>query len=262
MGEFRDELETAFTLQGLRALVTGGGTGLSKPIAARLAAAGALVIVGDPDPAKAQAVVDAAAAAGGKAAPLALDVGSEESVLAAFAEIDARYGGLDILVNGATMVGGCAVTEMSAAQWDGMLDMNLRGAFLCSREAIRRMKAADKGGRIINLSTIGSMQPVLHGNVAYGASKAGLNQLTRALAFDHAADGILVNAIAPGAVVGDAPRMPDTVAGDGPGKDPRRQLSGMGDPEDIGWMAVYLAGRCGRYITGQVLVVDGGFQVS
>jgi NAD(P)-dependent dehydrogenase (short-subunit alcohol dehydrogenase family) len=207
-------------------------------------------------------VVDAIVAAGGRAFPLVLDVTSEPSVDAAFAYVAEHFDSLDVLVNGATMVGGCTITEMSAEQWDGMLAMNLRGAFLCSREAIRRMKAAGKGGRIINLSTIGAMQPVLHGNLAYGASKAGLNQLTRALAFDHAADGILVNAIAPGAVVGNAPRMPDTTAGDGPGRDPRRQLSGLGEPEDIGWLAVYLAGQAARYITGQVFTVDGGFQVS
>jgi NAD(P)-dependent dehydrogenase (short-subunit alcohol dehydrogenase family) len=261
MGALGETFEAVFSLQGLRALVTGAGSGLAEAIARRLAAAGAEVAVGDPDLDEARRVCRDIAADGASAWPLALDVTDEASVAAAFAAVR-EHGGLDVLVNGATMVGGCPITEMSAAQWDGMLDVNLRGAFLCSREAIRLMQSAGKGGRILNLSTIGAMQPVLRGNTAYGASKAGLNQLTRALAFEHAGDGILVNAIAPGAVVGNAPRMPNTVAGDGPGKDAKRQLGGFGDPEDIGWLAVYLAGRCGRYITGQVFVVDGGFQVS
>jgi NAD(P)-dependent dehydrogenase (short-subunit alcohol dehydrogenase family) len=256
-----DRLEAAFSLEGKRTVVTGAGSGLAEAIAKGLAAAGAEVAVGDPSLAEAERVCAAIAADGGRAWPLALDVTDEASVRDAFAAVAAR-GGLDVLVNGATMVGGCPIVEMSAEQWDSMLDMNLRGAFLSCREAIRLMQAAGKGGRIINLSTIGSMQPVLRGNTAYGASKAGLNQLTRALAFEHAGEGILVNAIAPGAVVGNAPRMAGTTAGDGPGKDPNRQLSGFGDPADVGWMAVYLAGPSARYVTGQVLVMDGGFQVS
>jgi gluconate 5-dehydrogenase len=102
---------------------------------------------------------------------------------------------------------------------------------------------------------------VLRGNIAYGASKAALNQMCRCLAFEHAAHDIRVNAILPGAIPGNAPRMEGAIASNGPGANAARHLSGYGDPADVGWLAVYLASPAARYVTGQTFVIDGGFQV-
>jgi gluconate 5-dehydrogenase/2-deoxy-D-gluconate 3-dehydrogenase len=254
-------LDQAFGLEGKVALVTGAGSGLAEAIAVTLARAGAHVIAAHDDMAEAQRVAEAIRGIGGSARAAHCDVADEDAIVALF-DVAARASETpDIVVLGAMMQGGVPAAEMSADQWDGMFRVNMRGAFLTARTAIRHMVARGQGGRIIGLSTIGSEHPVLRGNAAYGASKAGLNALCRSLAFEHAADGIGVNVILPGAIPGNAPRMPGAGAASGPGAQPDRHPSGFGDPADVGWMAVYLASPAARYITGQTFVIDGGFQV-
>jgi len=254
--------ENVMGLGGRTALVTGAGSGLAEAIAQVMARAGAKVICAHDDLGDAERVAAAIRADGNEARAIAMDPAKEESVLAAFAELKAAGELADIVVLGAMMQGGVPAIEMSAAQWDAMHNVNARGSFLTAREGIRALVAAGQPGRIIALSTIGSEHPVLHGNVAYGSSKAALNQMCRNLAFEHAADGIRVNAIMPGAIPGNAPAMPGAVAGSGPGRNRDRHPCGFGNPEEIGWLAVYLAGPSANYITGQTIVMDGGFQVA
>ncbi|GAA0332891.1 3-oxoacyl-ACP reductase FabG [Sphingomonas oligophenolica] len=255
----RSRLEEAFGLVGKRAIVTGAGSGLAESIAKTLAMAGASVVVAHDDIAQAERVVSEIAANGDTARAAMCDVTDEASIIALMADEEEP----DIVVLGAMQQGGVPAVDMSAAQWDAMFAINTRGAFLTAREAIKRMVAAGRGGRIIALSTIGSQRPMLRGNAAYGSSKAALNQLCRNLAFEHAADGIRVNAILPGAFPTNAPRMPgaEDFAPSGPGLTMTRHLSGMGEPADMGWLAVYLASPAAQYITGQSFVIDGGFQV-
>lgn len=254
-------LAGAFSLAGKIALVTGAGSGLAEAIAATLAKAGASVICAHADLAEAERVAGAIREAGDTARAALCDPTNESSVLALFADLDARGELADVIVLGAMMQGGVPAIEMSAAQWDSMYAVNIRGAFLTAREAIKRLKAAGRPGRVIGLSTIGSEHPVLIGNAAYGSSKAALNQLCRNLAFEYAGDGILCNAILPGAIPGSAPKMAGAVHIGGPGASPERHLSGYGEQLDVGWLAVYLAGPSARYVTGQTFVMDGGFQV-
>jgi len=254
-------LTEAFGLAGRTALVTGAGSGLAETIAATFAKAGASVIAAHDDPAEAERVAAAIRDAGGLARAASCDPTDEASVVALFEDIAARGELADVIVLGAMMQGGVPAIEMSAAQWDAMYAVNARGAFLTAREAIRRLKAAGKPGRVIALSTMGSEHPVLIGNAAYGSSKAALNQLCRMLAYEHAADGILCNAILPGAIPGNAPKMEGAVYVGGPGGNQERHLLGFGNPVDVGWLAVYLAGPVGGYITGQTFVIDGGFGV-
>ena len=250
-------LSEAFSLDGKTAFVTGAGSGLAETIAVTLACAGARVIAAHDEVGEAERVAAAINDAGGTARAAVCDPTDESSVIALFADGEVP----DIVVLGAMMQGGVPAIEMSAEQWDSMFAVNARGAFLTAREAVKAMIASQRGGRILALSTIGSEHPVLRGNAAYGGSKAALNQLCRNLAFEHAEDGIRVNAILPGAIPGNAPRMAGACPPEGPGANPGRHLSGAGEAADVGWLAVYLAGPAGRYVTGQTFVMDGGFQV-
>jgi len=257
MTQINAALGEAFGLAGKTAIITGAGSGLAEIIARTLAQAGASVTVAHDAGIDAERVATAIAGAGGEARAVTCDPADEAAVVALFAGSAAP----DIVVIGAMMQSGVPAIEMSAEQWDTMFAINARGAFLTAREAIRRMVADKREGRIIALSTIGSEHPVLTGNAAYGASKAALNQLCRNLAYEHAPDGIRVNAILPGAIPGNAPRMAGASAASGPGANADRHLSGYGDPNDVGWLTVYLASPAARYITGQTFVMDGGFQI-
>ena len=188
------------------------------------------------------------------------DPGDETAIAAWLDAIVARHGRLDILVYAATAIGSYPLVDMTLAQWDRLHATNLRGAFVTLREVVRRM-AAGAGGRIVAVSTMGSLHPVLHGNAGYGSSKAGLNGLIRAIAFDHAGQGIRANTVLHGAVpVGDFPA--DMQAVTGPGLDPDRRLLGDGTAEDVAAAILYLASPAARYMTGQTLTLDGGFLIS
>lgn len=222
-----------FSLDGKLALVTGSGL-VPQAIAALFRDAGASVV---------------------HAAEPVLD---EPSVAALFEPLDA----LDILVNGSVRAGPWPIDRLDLSEWDRVHAVNVRGAFLLMRAAVRVMRAHGRGGRLINLSTIGAVHPVLHGNFAYGSSRAGTNALTRQFALDFAADHILSNAILVGAIRSDPfPQgcpMPPT----GPGVNPGRLPLGQGKPEDVAPLALLLASDAGRYINGQAIAVDGGFSIA
>lgn len=166
---------------------------------------------------------------------------------------------LDILVNGAVVTGPWSIETLTMEEWDRVHAVNGRGAYLLMREAVMAMRGHGRGGRLINISTIGSVHPVLNGNFAYGSSRAGTNALTRQFAMDFAREGITSNAILVGAVPSDpfpaGCPMPPT----GPGTHPERLPMGQGSPEDIAPMALMLASAAGRYINGQTIAVDGGY---
>ncbi|GAC1572093.1 MAG: hypothetical protein NVS3B5_00740 [Sphingomicrobium sp.] len=225
--------QTLFDLAGRSSLVIGGGK-VPSAIAALFQSYGATVTL---------------------IPELGLD---EKSVAALFA----MHPQLDILVNGAIRTGPWTLDNLTMDEWDRVHAVNLRGAFLLMREATRVMRAHKRGGRIINLSTIGSMHPVLHGNFAYGSSRAGTNALTRQFALDFAADGILTNAILVGAISSDPFPEGCTLPPQGPGVKPERLPLGYGKPEDVAPVALLLASAGGRYINGQAIVVDGGFQIA
>lgn len=222
-----------FDLSGRTALVVGSGL-VPQAIAALFREAGAAV-THDPEPELTETGV------GNLFAPL---------------------GSLDILVNGAVRAGPWPLDSLTLEEWDKVHAVNVRGAFLLMREAVRIMRGHGRGGRLINISTIGSVHPVLNGNFAYGSSRAGTNALTRQFALDCAADNILSNAILVGAVPSDpfpdGCQLPPT----GPGVAPGRMPRGQGSPGQIAPVALLLAARAGEYINGQAIVVDGGFQIS
>ena len=225
-------IDRLFRLDGKLALIIGSGA-VPVAIADLFEAAGAAVVrVADADP-------------------------TEEAVAAMFAPL----GQLDILVNGAVRIGAYALDEMTLERWDRTQATNLRLAFLLMRAAVRTMKAHGRGGRIINISTIGSLHPVLHGNYAYGSSRAGTNALSRQFALDFIADGINTHTILVGAVPSDPPAE-GAPPPSGPGGTPARFIGGYGTAADIAPTALLLAADApGRYINGTSIAIDGGFAV-
>ncbi len=247
-------MEALFSLAGQTALVTGGAIHVGRGIAQALSAAGAQVAVAYHDhAAEAADLVAALQHAGGTARAMPLDVGDEASVQAAFAELDRAFGRLNILVNNAGIFSLAQQADLSAAEWDRVCRINLRGPFLCVRAALARMR----GGAIINIASINALHPGFGLTAHYDATKGGLAAYTRSLAAELAPRGIRVNAIAPGLV--DSPELRAGAAALAAQVTERTPLRKLAQPADIGAAAVFLASPAAAHITGEILVVDGGY---
>ncbi len=242
------------------ALVTGASSGLGAHFARMLAGEGATVILAARRVAVLEALKAEIEASGGKAQTVALDVGDEASVAAAFAELDARGVALDIVINNAGISGAAPAISLTAKDWDSVIDTNLKGVFLVAQAAAQRMRDAKRGGSIVNVASI--LGHRVAGSVAaYAASKAGVVHLTEALALEWARYGIRVNSLCPGYIETDLNR--DFFATE-PGlalikRIPQRRL---GAPSDLDGALLLLASDAGRYMTGSSVVVDGWHLVS
>lgn len=243
------------SLEGKVLLVTGGGRGIGRAIALVAAEAGADVAVAvSRDVAAAEAVAGEVRSMGRKAAAYQTDVADPAACEKLIASTIADLGRLDVLVNNAGITRDGLVIRMSDADWDAVLDTNLKGAFNCSRSALKRM-LRQKSGRIINITSVVGLTGNA-GQVNYSASKAGMIGLTKALAREAAPRGITCNAIAPGWIETRMTEgLPESLQADWKGKIP---LGRFGLPEDVAEAVVFLASDRAAYITGQVLAVDGG----
>jgi NAD(P)-dependent dehydrogenase (short-subunit alcohol dehydrogenase family) len=245
-----------FDLSGRVAVVTGGGTGLGKGMAAGLAQAGALVILAS----RHQDVVDQAAAEirarGDKAAGLALDVTRIGHLPSFFETVVRRYGGLDILVNNAGTNRRAPALEYTEQDWDAVMDLNLKSLFFCCQSAGRIMKERG-GGKIINIASLASIITSLN-QAAYAPSKGGVKQLTLHLALELAPFRINVNAIGPGWYR--TPLNDDLFRDEAWARGVTAMIpwGRTGSPEDLMGAVIFLASRASDYMTGQVLYVDGG----
>jgi NAD(P)-dependent dehydrogenase (short-subunit alcohol dehydrogenase family) len=256
------QIDQLFKLEGRTSIVTGAAAGIGYAIAQLFAAAGAKVVLADLNG-------DAAAGAASKleapagAIGVAVDISDEASVTAMVAAAVKAFGSVDVLVNNAGIYPHTPFMETTVKKWDMMHAVNTRGAYLCMREAIKHMKAAGHGGSIVNVSSVASLQPVIFENADYASSKAGVNAMTKAAALEFAVDGIRVNALLPGGVATEQART-GMVAHNlkGPILQAERKPLGRGTPLQIASVALFLASEASSYITGQLLVVDGGFQVS
>jgi NAD(P)-dependent dehydrogenase (short-subunit alcohol dehydrogenase family) len=267
MSEGSNPLLELFGLRGKVALVTGGGAGIGRGISRLFVAAGARTIVADRDADAAQAVaaqLQAEAPPGAAAAAVVADVAHEQSVREMFDRAETEFGCVDVLVNNAGIYYLRPFTEISVADWEQVFAVNVRGLFLCMREAIRRMQAHRRGGSIINISSVNSSTALIFDNIHYGSSKAAVNGMTRSAALEFASAGIRINALLPGSIVTEGTaRMRADSPRRGPIMNPERiPLARRGQPIDVAAAALFLASSASSYVTGQLLAVDGGFQVS
>jgi 3-oxoacyl-[acyl-carrier protein] reductase len=242
-------------LNGARALVTGGASGIGRAIALAFAEEGAVVAIADLAPAEnTEAVVAAISRRGGEAFAVRTDVADEAEVLALFEAVQGRLGGLDILVNNAGILIEKPLLETTTEDFDRLIGVNLRGAFLVGRQAIHLM-TVQGGGRVINIAS--ELAYLGRANCSvYCASKGAILALTRSWAREFAPD-ILVNAIAPGptdtAMLGPESTSPETLA-----KEADIPLGRIGRPEEIAAAAVFLAGPGATFMTGQCVSPNGG----
>lgn len=259
-----DLLVSLFGLQGQTAVITGGGAGLGRELALMFSGAGAQVVVADIDANAAATVANEVGDRGGRALDQPVDVTDEKSVVALFDRVQAELGGATILVNNVGVYPNRPLLEMSVADWEFVQDVNLKGTFLCTREAVKQMIAAGKGGRIVNISSIASVHPALHGNSHYCASKAGVNMFTKEVALEVAEHGINVNVLLPGGVMTEtrAKRVAAASTWRGPATDSGRFLLGTAPPWKHAAGALFLASPGAAHITGQALIADGGFLIS
>jgi 3-oxoacyl-[acyl-carrier protein] reductase len=238
-------------LNGRVALVTGSTRGIGRAIATTLAGAGARVAVVGRERARAE---EAASQLGGEARGFSCDVADTASVAALVEEVEKSFGSLDILVNNAGLTRDNLLMRIKDADWDAVLDANLRGAFASIRAASRGMMKR-RWGRIINIASIVGITGN-KGQANYAASKAGLIGLTKSVAKELASRNILCNAVAPGFIETDmtAAMTPEARIA----MSAQIPLERLGKPEDIAGTVAFLASEHAAYITGQVFVVDGG----
>jgi NAD(P)-dependent dehydrogenase (short-subunit alcohol dehydrogenase family) len=265
----KESITSLFDLTGTVSVVTGAGRGIGRAVAELFAQAGASIAVTDIDLTTARGVADGIVAAGGKAIAIATDVSDEASVQAMYATTLQQLGALDSLVHAAAIFPKYALLDITVEQWDKIHAVNLRGTMLVMREAIRHMRAAGRGGSIVNISSVSGERELVFHNAAYGASKAGMTNLTRVAALEFGGDKIRVNAVLPGgtATEGAMSAAKDMVERGLEMKGPitlpgRVPLGMMGAPEDVAAACLFFASPASKQITGQSLAVDGGFMVS
>jgi len=249
-------------LEGKVVLVTGASLGIGRSIATLMAKEGAKVAVTDVKVEEGQALADEICAAGGDAAFFELDVTQESAVQAVFSAVQECFGNITVLVNNAGIAGVNKPThEIEEAEWDALMKVNVNGVFLCTKHVISQMQAAGSGS-IINLSSIYG----LIGNAdipPYHASKGAVRLMTKNDALIYAKENIRVNSIHPAFIW--TPLVENFLREQGDVEEGRAMLDSLhpighvGEPDDIGWGAVYLASDESKFVTGTELIIDGGY---
>ena len=246
-------------LEGQVAIVTGAGQGIGQAIALTLAKEGAAVVVNDINLESAKKVTDEIKSQGGKAVPIKADVSNKEKVNSLVEQTLDNFKRIDILVNNAGTAKLTPTVELTEAEWDSTIDVDLKGQFLCS-QAVAKHMIKQKRGKIVNIASLAAHIGT-PGLVAYSASKGGVLQLTKVLAVEWGKHNITVNAVSPGLTMTELVKAvfkerPDVFEGV-----ERIPLKRLAMPEDIANAVLFLASSESDYITGQVIIVDGGTTV-
>jgi NAD(P)-dependent dehydrogenase (short-subunit alcohol dehydrogenase family) len=249
-----------FDLTGRHVLVTGASSGLGRHFAGLLGRAGARLTLGARRAEALARTVSTVEAEGGQAQAVVMDVADRAGIEAALDAAEARFGPVRVLVNNAGITVTTPTLDLTEAEWDGVIDTNLKGVFLVAQATARRMVTAKAGGSIVNVASILGLR-VAGGLAPYAASKAAVLQLTKSMALDWARHGIRVNALAPGYV---RTELNGAFFDSEPGKAlikrvPQRRL---GEAGELDGALLLLASDAGSYMTGSVIAVDGGHLVS
>lgn len=243
------------------AIVTGGAKGIGKAIAHRLAEAGAQVLIADLDEATVQTTAQELQEKGLKVVAIKSDVSNEEDVLNMIHTAKQQFGGVDILVNNAGIYPPRPIEQMSAEDFEKVMHVNLRSCFLTTKHTAEAMKERG-GGRIINITSIDALHPSMIGLAHYDASKHGMWGFTKNSALELSEHKIWVNAIAPGGI--ETPGVEAMQGGNSSNPEmikafmERIPMHRMGEPDEIGTVALFLASDMATYMTGSQIVVDGG----
>ncbi|MBI5102583.1 MAG: SDR family oxidoreductase [Nitrospirae bacterium] len=246
-------------LSGKTALVTGGAKGIGKECSMTLARAGAFVIVNHSrSENEAASLVAEISECGGTAEAFQADISQPEQVQAMFDHIKKKHGRIDILINNAGIIKDKLLLAMELSDWDRVHDINLRGAFLCTRLAAEMMMHSHSG-KIVNMSSIIAVR-ASRGQTNYASSKGGLISFTRACAVELSGKGIQVNAVLPGVIVTRMTNRVRKVAG----TDMLKVIPAarFGEPSEVASLVLFLSSGLSDYITGQAISVDGGMSVS
>lgn len=258
-------------LSGKNAIITGGAKGIGFGIAYRLSEAGAKVLIADLDLETAQQSTKQLKDKGWIAEPISVDVSKEDDIKSMVDTCIKLFGSIDILVNNAGIYPNKPIAEMSETEFDKVMHVNLESVFLATKYASDEMKKSEKGGRIINITSIDALHPSMVGLAHYDASKHGVWGFTMNSALELAPYKIWVNAVAPGAIftpgvaaMQKSQKLPE-------GTDPKAlaeafmakiPMHRMGEPDEIGKAVLYLASDMASYMTGSQIVVDGGALLS
>jgi 2-deoxy-D-gluconate 3-dehydrogenase len=264
-------LTDLLNLKEKTAIVTGGAMGIGLGIATRLAEAGANLMIADREIEAAQKAASYLSQKGWKSQAIAADVSSESDVKRMIDTTLAAFNSIDILVNNAGIYPNIPLVKLTLNDFQKIIDINLKGVFLCTKYVANQMIARGKGGKIINITSIDAIHPSMVGLATYDASKHGVWGFTKNAALELAEHKIWVNAIAPGGITTpgivrmsqgsrqvspeEQQKMLDTFLNKIP-------MHRMGEPDDIGKVALFLASDMSSYMTGSQVVVDGGFLLS
>lgn len=247
-----------FSLEGKTAVVVGGGGVLAGAMAEGMAAAGAAIVIVDPNQPNAEARAASIQAKGGRAIAVAADASKREDLERAQAETLSHFGSVDILINAAGINSGTPFFDISEAEWQKILDVNLKSVFLACQVFGKAMIDAGRGGSIINISSVSSGPP-LSKVFTYGITKAGVNQITQFLAREWAPHRIRVNAIRPGFFPAEqnrallSPERTAQIMAHTP-------FGRFGEPQELVGAVLFLASeKASSFVTGSILTVDGGF---
>lgn len=251
-------LKNILDFTGRTAIITGGSSGIGVGIAKRYAETGANVVITyftDSLKEAAEKVVEEIHAIGAPAMAVKLDIRKPQESCRMVEEVVAAFGGVDILVNNAGIYPHQKVLECTEAEWDDMMDSNLKGAFFCCQACAKQMIRQGNGGNIVNIISINGYRP-LADSVAYSASKAGLAMTTRSLAVELGKYGIRVNGVAPGLM--DGPTLDENVPGWRERFCSRAPVARLGLPTDIADACIFYSSDLSAWITGEITMCDGG----
>ncbi|MCO5125101.1 MAG: SDR family oxidoreductase [Rhizobacter sp.] len=248
---------TRFDFDGKVAIVTGAAQGIGAACAERLARDGATVALWDVDDDRGKALAASLAAQGRRASYVHCNVARKNEVDAALAETLAAFGRVDVLVNNAGIFKAADFLEITEADWDAVIGVNLKGAFLVA-QAVARAMAAQGGGAIVHMSSVNAVMAI-PSIASYNVSKGGINQLTRVMALALADRGIRVNAVAPGTIATELAQQ--AVLGSDEARArimSRTPMKRLGEPAEVADVAAFLLSDAASYMTGQIVYVDGG----